>query len=144
MVWQEEGIAMRRNYFSPRVFRWCIIAIFMVVALYLCSATLAYFVFDLRHNDITKASEWWYDVGNQPSYIGNYIPLTLVGAFLWVCAPMLIVLAGGLLFIMLLRQWPILSRRLRWLGVAAILVGSAMFLSMGSPIGYMAALWAYD
>jgi hypothetical protein len=140
----QESILMRRSYFSPRLFRWCIITLFAIFVLYVCSATAAYFVFDLRHNDLYKAGEWWYAVADQPNYIGNIIPLTLVGMFLWVCSPMLIVLAGGLLLIMLWRQWPGLSRRLRRMAIAALLVGSAVFFTMGSPIGYMAALWLYD
>jgi hypothetical protein len=139
-----EHILMRRTYFSPRLFRWCIITLLAIFVLYVCSATAAYFVFDLRHNDIRKAEEWWYAVGNQPGYIGNFIPLSLLGMFLWVCSPALIVLAGGLLVIMLWRQWPNLSSRLRRLAIAALLVGSAVFLTMGTPIGYMAALWLYD
>ncbi|MBZ0288876.1 MAG: hypothetical protein K8I30_14765 [Anaerolineae bacterium] len=140
----QEGILMRRTYFSPRLFRWCIITLFAIFVLYVCSATAAYFVFDLSHNDLNRAGEWWYAVADQPGYIGNLIPLTLVGMFLWVCSPMLIVLAGGLLFIMLWRRWPGLSRRLRRIAITALLAGCFVFLTMGSPIGYMAALWLYD
>ena len=136
---------MRGNYFSLRLFRLCIITMFSLFALYVCSAVVAYFVFDLRHNDLSKAWEWWYDVGDQPGYIGTvFPPLMLMTYCMWIIAPVLIVLAGGLLCVMLWRHWRGLSRRLRWLGITALLAGSAIFLTMGSPIGYMAVLWVYD
>ncbi|MBC7870487.1 MAG: hypothetical protein H7Y09_06575 [Chitinophagaceae bacterium] len=45
---------------------------------------------------------------------------------------------------MLLRQWHQLVQRMRVLGATALIAAFAMLVTMGSPIGYMAALWFYD
>jgi hypothetical protein len=139
-----EVVMVRRSYYSPQLFRFLARTLLLLVVLYICSAIAAYFAFNLGVNDWDRAEEWWYDIAEQPDFIGNILPLGLAGLCFWVFAPAWAVLAGGLLTLMLLRQWPNLNRQLRWLGTSAVLAGAAMFLSMGSPIGYMSVLWSYD
>lgn len=139
-----EAAIVQRTYYSPRLFRFLARTLLLLVVLYVCSAVAAYFVFDLRVNAWDQASEWWYSIAEQPNYIGNILPLGLAGLCFWVFAPAWAVLAASLLTLMLLRQWPNLTRRMRWWGICAVLAGAAMFLSMGSPVGYMAVLWSYD
>jgi hypothetical protein len=139
-----EAVIMQRSYYSPRLFRFLARTLLLLVCLYICSAVAAYFVFDLRVNAWDRAWEWWNTYDDNPGYIGNFLPLGLAGYCFWMIAPAWAVLAGGLLTLMLLRQWPNLTRQMRWWGICALLAGAAMFLSMGSPIGYMAVLWSYD
>jgi hypothetical protein len=138
-----EGV-MGRTYYSPRLFRFLAVTLLALVALYVVSAIAAYVVFDLHVNAWDRAWEWWYSYDDDPSYIGNVLPLGLAGYCFWMIGPAWAVLAGGLLAVMLWRQWPGLTRRMRWLGVSAVLAGTAMFVSMGSSIGYISVLWAFD
>jgi len=139
----QEGHLLHRLY-SPRRFHFCAVTLLALAALYSFSAVTAYFVFDLQTNSLWKADQWWYAVGNQPGYIGNVVPIACAGLLLWLFSPVWIVVAGSLLALMLWRHWKQLVRGQRWLGLAALIASVAMFVSMGSPIGYMAALWFYD
>ncbi len=138
-----EGFVLNRIY-SPRL-RFCTISLLGLAAMYIFSAIAAYFVFDLHTNSIWEAQEWWFAIGQQPTYLFNRIPmLYLLGMLLWLLSPVWIVATGGLLVLMLWGQWHQLAHRLRRLGLTALTFGIAMFVTMGSPIGYMAALWFYD
>jgi hypothetical protein len=144
LMMQLEGFVLNRIY-SPQRFRFCMISLLGLAALYIFSALTAYFVFDLHTNSLWKAQQWWSTVGQQPAYLFNQIPLLyLLGIVLWLLSPVWIIGAGSFLAVMLWGQWHQLAQRLRLLGAIALIAAIAMFVSMGSPIGFMAALWFYD
>jgi hypothetical protein len=131
--------------FSPKLFRLSTGIILALCGLYFLSVVSAYFVFDLSHNPLHNASDWWYGIEENPAFISRILPIGLLVLILYFVILPIVFAAGSVVGLNLWRRWNQLTQRQRIIGIVAI--GAILFLlllAVFTPAWDIGSLWFYD
>jgi hypothetical protein len=139
----QESRLMKRLY-SPRLLRFCALAILALGGLYGLSVVSAYFAFDMQHHSLQNSEEWWYTIANNPTFISNHLPIELIVLIIYLLIMPTIVIFGSALGLNALGRWRGLALHERRLALLALGMGLLVLISLNTPIVYIGGLWFYD
>lgn len=139
----EGGYIMQRLY-SPRLFRFCALAILGLCSLYILAVVSAYFAFDMHMHSLQNSYEWWYDYDNNPAFISRQFPIGLFVLILYLLIIPAMVVFGGALGLNVLGRWRTLAFHERRLTIIALIAVIFTLLSWFTPLGTIGSLWFYD